>query len=210
MQTQLLDIRDKSELNIAIDLLDNEHPIAFPTETVFGIGADIYSIKAAAAIYDLKNREAKKPLSAHISSIEMAEAIIEPQQELFYKLADRFLPGALAIIVKKKRNIISDEISSGMDTISLRFPDDDTCLNLIREYGKPLAATSANISGGRSLVNSDEVFGEFAGKLPAIIIGESKYKQESTIISLAQDEPKILRQGVIPAETIMEFISKNC
>lgn len=208
METRLINAFDKSELDYSLKLLADNQTIAIPTETVYGIACDIYSPLAATKIYELKKRESKKPLSAHVSSIEMAESVIANPGDIFYKLAERFLPGALAIIVKKNP-AVSDEITSGFDTISIRYPDDAACLKLIEEYGKPLAATSANLSGEASLVNSDEVYSKFSGQIPAIVIGESKLKRESTIISLIGDEFSILREGAIPSEEILQFISEN-
>lgn len=209
MNTKLINAFDKSELDYSLKLLADNEIIAIPTETVYGIACDIYSTVAAGKIYELKKRESKKPLSAHVSSIEMAESVIVPPSELFYKLAERFLPGPLAIIVKKNP-AVSDEITSGFDSISIRFPDDAACRKLIEEYGKPLAATSANLSGEASLVSSDEVYSKFSGRIPAIVIGESKLKRESTIISLLDNDYKILREGAIPSQEIMKFINENC
>lgn len=208
METRLISAFDKSELDYSLKLLADNEIIAIPTETVYGIACDIYSPFAAAKIYELKKRESKKPLSAHVSSIEMAESVIAPPNDIFYKLAERFLPGALAIIVKKNP-AVSDDITSRFDTISIRYPDDAACLKLIEEYGKPLAATSANLSGEASLVSSDEVYSKFSGQIPAIVIGESKLKRESTIISLIDDELKILREGAIPSGEILKFIREN-
>lgn len=209
MQTKLLDLADERDLRYAINLLREEKIIAFPTETVFGIGCDIFSDNAAASVYEIKNRETRKPLSAHISSMDMAIGIIEPPPDLFYKLADRFLPGPLAIIVKKNIVLVSDDITSGLDTISIRYPADDTCLKLIEEYGKPIAATSANISGEASLLNSAEVYDKFYGMIPAIVKGSCLYDIESTIISLAGESPQILREGAISRDIIMRFIEEN-
>ncbi len=206
---KLLDIHNLVDLDFAINLLEQGKILAFPTETVYGIGGDINSKLAAEAVYSIKKREAKKPLSAHISSIDMIEDLIESPSELFYKLVDKFLPGPLAIIVKRKKERIKDFITSGLDTISIRFPNDDNCLKLISSFGRPLAATSANISGEVAFTNSDDILNRFKGDIPAIIAGESYYKQESTIISIAGDYPQILREGVINKDKILDFIKNN-
>lgn len=207
--TKLLDISKRADLDIAIELLYQEKILAFPTETVYGIGGDINSELAAESVYSIKKRETQKPLSAHISSLDMLEEVIETPPDIFYKLADKFLPGPLAIIVKKKKSSVQDFITSGLDTISIRFPSDDTCLKLIEAFASPIAATSANISGSLAFTNSSDMINNFTGEIPAIISGESYYKRESTIISLIGETPKILREGVIKKEIILEFIKNN-
>ncbi len=203
MHTKLIDI--DQELPLAIELLASGQVIAFPTETVFGIGADITNISACLDIYRIKSRDAGKPLSAHVSSIAMAESLFLQPSDVFYRLAEQFLPGPLAII-DRKNNTVCSQITAGFDSISIRYPANATCLKLIEAYGKPIAATSANISGEKSLSNSAEVFDKFSGIIPAVVVGECEIGTESTIISLVEATPKILRIGAIPPEAIEECL----
>lgn len=199
---QIIDIN--IDISFAINALESGQVIAFPTETVFGIGADIFNPQACAEIYSVKSRDRGKPLSAHVSSLEMAVSLLDNPSELFYTLAERFLPGPLAIIASKN-SMVSDSITSGMKTISIRYPSDATCLKLISAFGRPIAATSANISGEKSLNTSEEVFRKFNGKFGVVVAGHSNYGLESTIISIV-DKPKILRLGTVPKEEIEECI----
>ena len=199
-------INPANDINTAIEILANGNPIAFPTETVFGIGADIFNAEACSKIYDIKSRDIGKPLSAHVSSIAMAESLILNPNELFHKLAEKFLPGPLAIICPKN-HLVSDAVTAGLNTISIRYPSHPDCLTLIDKFGKPLAATSANISGEKSLDNSNDVMNVFSGAISAIIIGECSVGIESTIISIV-DSPKIFRIGAISREEIEDYL--NC
>ncbi len=205
MLTKIYNVYNNSDLLSVVDFVSQGHAIIFPTETVFGIGADIYNLSACRKIYAIKSRDTEKPLSAHVCSVEMALQLIREPVDLFFKLAEQFLPGPLAIIMKKNHKI-SSSITSGLDSISIRYPDNDECLKLIRTINKPIAATSANISGEKSLTNSDEILKKFFGQIPAIVEGNCKYGLESTIISLA-DKPKIIRTGVITKEEIQDKLS---
>jgi L-threonylcarbamoyladenylate synthase len=204
MNTQILNIDKKTDLDTALSIIAAGNPIAFPTETVFGIGADIESDVACSAIYKIKSRDGKKPLSAHVSSIDMALPYIVVENDYFHILAETFLPGPLAIICKKSDRV-KDFVCSGFPTLSIRYPSDNSCQKLISAFGRPLAATSANYSGEKSLTNSAECFNIFNGVLEAIVQGGSEIGLESTIIAI-DDAPKILRQGATPKEAIEEAI----
>jgi L-threonylcarbamoyladenylate synthase len=205
METKIYNINNAVDLSSVLEIVNSGQPLIFPTETVFGIGADIYNLSACKMIYKIKSRDMGKPLSAHVCSIEMALKLISQPSDLFFSLAEKFLPGPLAIIMKKN-NSVSKEISSGLDSISIRFPDNKECIDLIKAINKPLAATSANISGEKALTNSKEIMKQFNGQVSAVIDGSCKYNTESTIISLV-DKPIILRQGVISKEEIQDNLS---
>ncbi len=194
-----------TNINDAIEIVTSGNPIAFPTETVFGIGADIFNESACKEIYRIKSRDNEKPLSAHVSSIEMAESVLDNPSDIFYKLAEKFLPGPLAIIARKKITV-SDIITSGYDTISIRYPSDKICLEFISAFGSPIAATSANISGEPALINSNDVYWKFNGCLHGIIEGICELGTESTIISIV-DTPKLLRLGAIEKGIIEDFLN---
>lgn len=205
METKIINIIEASNLKTAVDSVVSGEPIIFPTDTVFGIGADIFNVDACRMIYSVKSRDVGKPLSAHVSSIDMAVSLVESPTPIFIKAAEIFLPGALAIIMPKKE-IISTEITSGMNTISIRYPDNDLCTKLINAVGRPIAATSANVSGEKSLTNPNEILNVFSGKIHYIVDGNCTHNSESTIISLV-DTPKILRLGVISKEELEDSLS---
>ena len=194
---------DSDNLRIASDFLEKGFPIAFPTETVFGLGADIFNPAACNGIFELKQRDRGKPLAAHVSSIEMAVSVLDNPPELFFRLAEKYFPGPLAVIAKKKKTV-SDEITSGFDTLSIRFPSDSNCQKLISLFGRPVAATSANISGAGSLITAEDVFNTFKGKIPAVVKGKSAIGIESTVLAV-YPKPKILRVGAVSKEELEDF-----
>lgn len=198
------DIRDN--ISKAVEILKQGGIVAFPTDTVYGIGCDIFDITAAKKIFSLKQREATKPLAAHVGSFEQIEKIANISHTLFPILSEKFFPGPLAIILPKKE-IIADEITSGLKSISIRFPNCREAIELALELGKPIAATSANISGLASAIHHAEVKKYFGKKVDFIIEGGfTKFKKESTIIDLTCEEPLIRRVGYITPETIEQAI----
>lgn len=196
----------QNSLQIAVDYFNMGKPIAFPTETVYGLGVRIDDLKGIEAIYEIKNRNKNQPLAAHISSIEQISEICVDIPDDFYKLADRFLPGPLAIIMRRSEKV-HKSVTSGFDTISIRFPSNQICLELIQALGIPLAATSANISGSESAKTGKQAYDNLKGKIVAVLDGgETEYGLESTIVSIV-DEPKILRVGVIPENEVLACIA---
>jgi L-threonylcarbamoyladenylate synthase len=199
MNTEYLNIAEDSNVafEIAKKYLDNSEPIIFPTETVYGLGCKISDLEAVKKIYKIKERDAKKPLAAHISNLKQVEDLVSEIPPLFYELAEKYLPGPLAIIMKKKPSI-SDEITSGFDTISIRYPNNQACLDLIDYIGEPLAATSANMSGDSAVLSGTQANEKMKGKVGLILDdGTTKYEKESTVISIVSGEIQVLRSGVI-------------
>lgn len=206
MNTLLLNAtkqREKS-LEVALELLRSGQPIAFPTETVYGIGGGIYDENAVEKVFLIKQRLRGKPLSAHIASIDHAEQVAIDIPELFYLIAKHFMPGPVSIILEKSKSIPS-VVTGGYDTIAVRMPDNDLTLDLIRSFGQPLAGTSANLSGKPSPTEAKHVIDDLGGKLAAILdYGKCRYNIESTLISLVDERPTILRPGAISAEALEE------
>jgi len=181
-------------------LLENKKVIAFPTETVYGIGAHVFKEDAIEKIYTLKNRDRKKSLIVHIGKIEDVKKIAQDIPDEFYILAEKFFPGPLTIILKKKSNIPS--IISNDSTIAVRMPDNIYTLKLIELLKEPIVGTSANISDTKSPISAKDVMETFQGKIDAIIdSGICPIKVPSTIISLV-DSYKILRRGSICKDQI--------
>ncbi len=175
--------------------------VAFPTETVYGIGA-LYSDPAAQReIFRLKKRSADKPLMAHIASIDDLDILeIEPPK-CSIQLIETFLPGPLAIIFSRKDG----------STLGIRMPDNIPALRLIHAVGEPIMATSANLSGQPSPRTAADVRNYFAEKIPFILDGGTcPYSQPSTILSFVDEEnPKLLRAGPISKEEIEIVIGKK-
>lgn len=199
---------DHDSLEEAAQFLRQGELVAFPTETVYGLGASLFNERAITKIFEVKKRPSTKPLIAHISHIEQAEEIAQLPEE-FYQLASAFFPGPLALIVRKKEKVPL-VASAGTDTIAIRMPACDTALKLIEKVG-PIVAPSANLSGKPSSTESTHVIGDFLGKIAAIVDGGKCFLGiESTLLSLIE-VPKVtlLRLGMIKKEAIEEVLKRK-
>ncbi|MFP4369597.1 MAG: L-threonylcarbamoyladenylate synthase [Bacteroidota bacterium] len=208
MKTEILDLRKDPDKHLAkaLEILNKGGIIAFPTETVYGLGAKISNTEACKKIFSAKNRPQDNPLAAHISKPEQVEKYIKDVPDSFYKLAEKFLPGPLSVIMEKK-DFVNDIITGGLKTLSIRFPQNQYALRLINEAGEPLAATSANKSGRPSPITASHVFSDLSGIIPLILDGgPAQFGYESTVLSLTGDKPLILRPGVITIEEIAETL----
>ena len=176
--------------------------MAFPTETVFGLGVKFSHLEALEKIYEIKHRSHSKAISLMIydpKDIEKYACVNENAQ----KLIDHFMPGMITLVLKKK-SILSDDFTAGYDTIGIRIPDDPFVLKLLKEVG-PMLVTSANISGQETLLNDQEVYKQFKGKIKMIVKGKCKNTRASTVIKVDEDVT-ILRQGCIQEEEIREVL----
>ena len=199
METVLV---EKENINEVIDLLNHDEVVAFPTETVFGLGVKFSHLEALEKIYEIKHRRHSKAISLMIydpKDIEKYAYVNENAQ----KLIDHFMPGMITLVLKKK-SILSDDFTAGYDTIGIRIPDDPFVLKLLKEVG-PMLVTSANISGQETLLNDQEVYKQFEGKIKMIVKGECKSTLASTVIKVDEDVT-ILRQGCIQEEEIREVL----
>ena len=203
METKILPATSEN-IKIAAEMIKSGELVAFPTETVYGLGANGLNVTACEKIFIAKGRPQDKPLSLHVASLEMASTIakIDSRAEKLFKM---FLPGALTIILPK--NKITGGFVTGKASVGLRFPANEVALELIRRCGVPIAAPSANLSGKMPPKTAQEVFNDLSGRIPLILDGGAcKFGISSTIIDLTAEEPKILRHGAISAEKIMEVL----
>lgn len=194
-----------SELNVALKAYQKSYLIAFPTDTVYGIGAHIFSELAIKKIYQIKQRSEKKPLA--VLCADKAQ-ILQVAKEIPFnmeKIIDAFMPGPLTVILPKKEEV-PNYITSNLDTIGVRIPNHPLALAILKQIG-PLATTSANISGDISLNNSEDVI-KVLGKSIDIIIdgGITDIGVPSTVISIINDEIKIIREGTITKNMILEIL----
>ena len=199
METVLV---EKENINEVIDLLNHDEVVAFPTETVFGLGVKFSHLEALEKIYEIKHRSHSKAISLMIydpKDIEKYAYVNENAQ----KLIDHFMPGMITLVLKKK-SILSDDFTAGYDTIGIRIPDDPFVLKLLKEVG-PMLVTSANISGQETLLNDQEVYKQFKGKIKMIVKGKCKNTRASTVIKVDEDVT-ILRQGCIQEDEIREVL----
>lgn len=182
--------------------------VAFPTETVYGLGADALNEKAASRIYKAKGRPSDNPLIVHISNREQLYRIAEEVPDAARKLMDNFWPGPLTMIFKK-RGIVPDGTTGGLDTVAVRMPDHPVALKLIEESGIMVAAPSANTSGRPSPTASAHVEEDLYGKIDMILDGgEVGIGIESTIVDMTSDIPVILRPGYITKEMLGQVLGE--
>lgn len=191
-------------VNAAARALRKGKLVVFPTETVYGIGCNALDADAVRNLYRAKQRPLDKPLLLHLHDLAQAEQLAY-LEERARKLLAAFTPGPLSVITKK-REIVPGEVTSGGETVGLRFPSNKLFLDLSKEAGVPIAATSANLSGFASAKDGKAAM-ELA-EIADIILdgGTCTYSVESTIISLVGKRPKLLRIGAIDKQTIEEVI----
>ena len=190
--------------------LKNSGVVAFATETVFGLGANIFDEIAVKKIFEIKNRPADNPLIVHIADISEINKLALDISDDFYKLADYYMPGPLTVVLKKHPSV-PDVVTAGQDTVAIRIPRCTAALDLIKECGFPLCAPSANTSTRPSPTKAEHVYDDLNGKIPYILHSDIyiKYGIESTIVDLTTDTPKILRLGIASAEKISELLDKD-
>jgi L-threonylcarbamoyladenylate synthase len=179
--------------------------VAFPTETVYGLGANAFDEKAVKKIFKLKGRPHDNPLIVHISNKNQVGLLASGVNNLALELIKKYFPGPLTIILKKNE-VIPDVVTADLDSIAIRMPSSKSALELIKASGVPIAAPSANISGSPSPTTFSHVLEDFNGKIPCILIGpQSRYGLESTVIDCTGDVPKIFRPGIITFEEIKKI-----
>ena len=182
--------------------------VAFPTETVYGLGADVFDEKAVKKIFSLKKRPHDNPLIVHIANKKQVYLIAEAVNETAKKLISKYFPGPLTIILKKNE-IVPDVVTTGLDTVAVRMPSSKIAREFIRECGVPIAAPSANLSGTPSPTGFGHVLEDFNGKVSCILIGpKSKYGLESTVIDCSGIIPRVLRPGIITVEELRKIDSR--
>ena len=195
------------EIETAARIIREGGLVAMPTETVYGLAADAYNGKAVANIFRAKGRPMDNPLIVHISELEQIYGLVREFPDKARRLADRFWPGPLTMILPKSDKI-PDEVSAGLDTVAVRCPSDPNARKLI-SLSCPLAAPSANLSGSPSPTSAQHVLNDMDGRIDAIIDGgECDVGVESTVITLATDPPRLLRPGGITLEQLREAIGE--
>jgi L-threonylcarbamoyladenylate synthase len=192
----------KQQIKLAVEVLKKGGLVAYPTDTVYGLGADPLNEKAVARIYEVKNRPHNSPLPLLLAdkSDLLKIALIVP--EIAWRLAERFWPGGLTLVVKK--NVwVPANITAGGDTIAVRIPDHPVTIALIRGLGNPIVGTSANLSRKPSPVTAEEVSKQLGNKVDLIVdSGRCPGGIESTVVDVSAAFPTIVREGAIPREDI--------
>ncbi len=203
METKIL---DQSQFKEITDLIKDSQVVAFPTDTVYGLGIRYDSEVAVNRLKEAKQRDANKPFPLMVSNISQIDqvAYLDPD---YSEVIKHLMPGALTIIVKKKA-VIPDYATNGKDTIAIRMPDDKFVLALLEELG-PLLVTSANMSGEKAANDEKEVLEQLDGRIAAVVKGHSLSAIPSTIIDLTAKQIKILRQGEITCEQIQPYLKEK-
>lgn len=198
-------VNAKDGLDEAVSLIKNGELVVFPTETVYGLGANAFDPVAVAKIFEAKGRPQDNPLIVHISRVEEVKDIARDVPEVFYTLAERFMPGALTVVLPKS-DLIPGIVTAGGDTVAVRMPDHPVARELIsRSF--PLAAPSANRSKHVSPTTARHVYDDLCGRVPLILDGgECGVGIESTVLDLTSGSPVILRPGAVTAEMLAPFL----
>lgn len=204
METRILPVNDDS-IALAAELLKNGEITAIPTETVYGLAGNGLAASSVKKIFEAKGRPADNPLILHISDTDQLFKYAESVPDLALKLAEKFWPGSLTMIMPKNLTV-PYETSGGLNTAAFRMPDNKFTLKLIGLCGFPLAAPSANLSGLPSPTRAEHVYSDMNGKIPLILDGgPCRCGLESTVITFTEKGIKILRPGGITPEMLSEF-----
>jgi len=185
----------------ASQIIQSGDLVAFPTETVYGLGANVFDTEAIAKIFELKNRPADNPLIVHISSLVMLPKLVNNISEANQKLIDNFWPAPLAIVFPKSQ-LVPDIVTAGLDTVVIRFPSNSIAQQLIAKCEVPLAAPSVNPSGKPSSTRPQHIRDYFENQVFVVEGEPSEIGLESTVINALVSPPIILRQGAITQEQL--------
>lgn len=200
---------DPLAIREAAEVLRRGGLVAFPTETVYGLGARMYDRRAVKKIFDVKGRPPDNPLIVHISRFEQLWEVALEIPPIVEKLADAFWPGPLTVVVAKSPKV-PEEVTAGLPRVAVRMPAHRVALNLIEELEAPIAAPSANLSGRPSPTTAEHVLRDLEGKIEGILdAGETLFGVESTILDLTVDPPMLLRPGALPLEKIEVVLGKK-
>ncbi|MDY6893014.1 MAG: L-threonylcarbamoyladenylate synthase [Chloroflexota bacterium] len=195
------------QLQLAIEILKRGGVIAFPTDTVYGLGADPYNEQAVERIFTIKNRPKNLRLPLLLADVSDLTNVASKVPEIAWQLAEHFLPGGLTLVLQKSP-WIPNTLTAGSDTIAVRIPNNPIAIALIRGLGKPLIGTSANISGMPSAITADEVRDQLGEEIDSIVDGgRCPGTIESTVIDVSGDIPTIIREGAISLEEIVSICS---
>lgn len=211
IETELYDLEnDNFEASIAAagKVIARGGTVVFPTETVYGLGADAMNADAVAKIFEAKGRPGDNPLIVHVSDVAQVGALVKTVPEKAKKLAEAFWPGPLTLIMARSERV-PDRVTAGLLTVAVRFPSHYAAKALIDAAGTPIAAPSANISGRPSPTKSNHVLEDMIGKVDAILIdADTEVGLESTVMDMTSEPPTMLRPGGVTVRQIEEIIGK--
>jgi len=196
----------RDQIKTASEIIRSGGLVAFPTETVYGLGADGLNPVAVAKIFEVKNRPTFNPLILHIENEARLSIICTIPNEKVFELIEEFWPGPLTLVLPKKQ-IVPEIVTGGLSTVAVRMPDNLIAVELIKKCGTPIAAPSANLFGQLSPTRAQHVQKQLGNKIDMILDGgKCSVGIESTILQIEEDEITLLRHGGIPLESIREII----
>lgn len=199
---------NKEEIKKQAEMLKEGKTVIFPTETVYGLGANALDENAVSKIYEAKGRPSDNPLIVHIYDTKQVNDLAKDINENAQIIMDKFWPGPITIILKKK-DIVPMRTSGGLDTVAIRMPSNPIAKALLEEVKLPIAAPSANISGRPSPTRGNHVHEEMNDRVDGIILGgDCKFGLESTVLDLTNDIPTILRPGSVTKEDLEKVIGQ--
>ncbi|MDE6555263.1 MAG: threonylcarbamoyl-AMP synthase, partial [Lactobacillus sp.] len=207
METKIF---NKEQIPEAVEFLKKGELVAFPTETVYGLGALATNEKAVKGVYAAKGRPSDNPLIVTVSDEKMMENYVNEVPERAKKLIKHFWPGPLTIILFVKKGSLPNAVTGGLPTAAFRCPDDEMTHDLISELGKPIVGPSANTSTKPSPTTAEHVYHDLKGKIAGIIDnGPTEIGLESTIVDLSVETPTVLRPGEITPEEISSVLGEE-
>jgi len=197
-----------TEIEKAARVIQEGGLVAFPTETVYGLGADALNPMAVARIFEVKQRPQFDPLIVHVADLRQAEILVKRLPSRAVQLAEAFWPGPLTLVLEKS-SLVPDLVTASLPTVALRIPDHPLALGLIRESGRPIAAPSANPFGGVSPTTASHVRESLGDKIEMILDGgPCRVGVESTVLSLVGDTPVLLRPGGVSLEYLQSLLGE--
>lgn len=208
METIIINGINDERFNLAAKALRDGKLVAFPTETVYGLGADALNPEAVKSIYKAKGRPSDNPLIVHIAELSQLDSLVKEMPIHAESLIKAFWPGPLTLVFKKSE-LVPDIITAGLDTVAIRMPNNPIAIRLIEEAQVPVAAPSANLSGRPSPTTYQHVFEDLNGRIEYIIDGgPCKIGVESTVLDITSGSPIILRPGGVTQEMLEKVIGK--
>ena len=212
MQTKVFKVNPKnpshSQIRKASQVIKAGRLVAFPTETVYGLGANALDTHAVKKIFEAKGRPSDNPLIVHISDVAELGILADHIPESAFKLIEKFWPGPLTLVLKKSK-IVPKIVTGGLNTVAVRMPKNNIAQKLIAEAGFPVAAPSANIAGSPSPTTAKHVIDDLVGRISVVLDGGStKIGIESTVVDLSRKTPMLLRPGGITVEQLQKILGK--
>jgi len=196
------------DVDVAVAKLATGGVISFPTDTLYALAADATNDAAVGRVFDIKGREGGKPLPLFVAGLEMAEAIAEVT-DLGRDLAARFWPGGLTIVWKRRPQFRSEALAGG-ETVALRAPDHPFALAVVRRLGRPVTATSANLSGGPDPVTAADVVAQIGDRVDLVVDGgPCAGGVSSTIVDCSGEVPAILREGAVDRDVLEPLLGRR-